>query len=396
VTQKHRPGAILHWHAWGNDLAFPYSYQWQAELSKAELYLFQEYAMEMTARNHYASGRAWEVVGYTTNGEADDWGWGAEKVPSFTLEVGSSRDGFWPSPSRIAPIAEESIWPATYLLAAAGPQMQLDSLSVVKAVSATSAELQLTLQNNGQKEYWSKHNACIRTRGKGNVHSSGPWQVNNVGAACVKFDALKSRQTHTLPTVTVEWEASTQWAELELGVEQIGGSLVSTFTIRLRTDHSTLSSCDDRCICPQSADFHEISYSQECRAKMKIGSHCRVPKPARAGTNYANGVDDEFFTFTATEYKSGGACHVGTSQRDTMIAVYADCSRVGGQQPVAFSNSEGHLAQVDFPCTSGHEYFLFWNAEYVPGRHAFSVTEKCSHNCVRAHRKRERLLRRSA
>ena len=29
----------------------------------------------MTATNGYASGRAWESVGYMTNGEADDWEW---------------------------------------------------------------------------------------------------------------------------------------------------------------------------------------------------------------------------------------------------------------------------------------------------------------------------------
>eukprot|EP00962_Isochrysis_galbana_P052246 scaffold23637_cov67-Isochrysis_galbana.AAC.1 len=79
----------------------------------------------MTARNGYASGRAWEVVGYTTNGEADDWGWGDEGVFSFTLEVGNSRDGFWPKPERIRPIADQNVWPATYLLAAAGPMMQV-------------------------------------------------------------------------------------------------------------------------------------------------------------------------------------------------------------------------------------------------------------------------------
>ena len=71
---------MLHWHGWGEDLAFPYSYAWKAALPDEELGLYQEYAAEMTSRNHYASGRAWEVVGYTTNGEADDWGWGDEKV----------------------------------------------------------------------------------------------------------------------------------------------------------------------------------------------------------------------------------------------------------------------------------------------------------------------------
>lgn len=41
----------------------------------------------MAILNKYASGRAWESVGYTTNGEADDWGWGEENAVSLTIEV---------------------------------------------------------------------------------------------------------------------------------------------------------------------------------------------------------------------------------------------------------------------------------------------------------------------
>ena len=44
----------------------------------------------MAVTNRYASGRAWESVGYTTNGEADDWGWGAEGAVSLTIEVGGT------------------------------------------------------------------------------------------------------------------------------------------------------------------------------------------------------------------------------------------------------------------------------------------------------------------
>ena len=58
VTKKFKPLAILHWHGWGNDLAFPYSYDWRAKLAANELGLFQEFASEMTATNGYAYGCA--------------------------------------------------------------------------------------------------------------------------------------------------------------------------------------------------------------------------------------------------------------------------------------------------------------------------------------------------
>ena len=88
LVAKHRPKIVLHWHGWGNDIAFPYSYDWRAPMSNVDLGMYQEFATEMAATNHYASGRAWESVGYTTNGEADDWGWGDMHAASLTIEVG--------------------------------------------------------------------------------------------------------------------------------------------------------------------------------------------------------------------------------------------------------------------------------------------------------------------
>ena len=101
MVVKHKPKAVLHWHGWGNDIAFPYSFDWRAPMSNGDLGMYQEFSTEMAATNHYASGRAWESVGYTTNGEADDWGWGEARAVSMTIEVGSSKDGFWPPPSRV-------------------------------------------------------------------------------------------------------------------------------------------------------------------------------------------------------------------------------------------------------------------------------------------------------
>ena len=74
----------------------------------------------MTCRNGYGRGRAWESVGYHANGEADDWSFGERGLLSTSLEVGSSRDGFWPPPSRIAALAAQSVWPAQLLAHRAG------------------------------------------------------------------------------------------------------------------------------------------------------------------------------------------------------------------------------------------------------------------------------------
>ena len=86
-----------------------------------------------------------------------------------------------------------------------------------------------------------------------------------------------------------------------------------------------------------------------------------------------------------------------STHRDTLLAVYEACTRFGAQRPVGFANSEGAShASVTFPCVAGGTYYLFWNAEYVPGRFAFSIEERCTGGgaCLRAHRMRA-LLRRA-
>ena len=47
IVQTHRPKAALHWHGWGNDIAFPFSYDWRAPMPAADLSLYQEFAAEV-------------------------------------------------------------------------------------------------------------------------------------------------------------------------------------------------------------------------------------------------------------------------------------------------------------------------------------------------------------
>lgn len=128
---------------------------------------------------------------------------------------------------------------------------------------------------------------------------------------------------------------------------------------------------------------------------MPQASHCAVPKPARFGVNWASGVSDEYYLYTATQFAKGGRCQVISTKSDTLLAVYAACGRFGALHPLGFANSEGgRHADVSFDCTAGSSYYIFWNAEYAPGRHPFSVNEFCQgSSCQRSHRSRH-LLRR--
>lgn len=71
----------------------------------------------LTQYNGYTPTVGWGL--YPTNGDADDWMWGdtisKPRLISVTTEIGTNTDGFWPSLSRIQPLANENIMPNLYL-----------------------------------------------------------------------------------------------------------------------------------------------------------------------------------------------------------------------------------------------------------------------------------------
>ena len=458
VVRAHKVRAVLHWHGWGNDIAFPYSYDWRAPMSNDDLGMYQEFATEMAATNHYAAGRAWESVGYTTNGEADDWGWGDEHAVSLTIEVGNSRDGFWPQPGRILPIAQESVWPAKYLAWAAGPMLQLDTVNTVPVGDGPAADVTLTFQNNGLAPFTVEHHICVDAAPPATrLLPSAGWAAEGAGGApaaasllivsrmCLTTPALPARGRVSLPALRVQWDkvASSKWigltvtsappqmqpdeaadaaaaaAEVSVGTrmvrqmrrQRLGGSSASSsaappraleekaapgrsvdaFRLRILNQPQTLSGCDELCVC-NAPDKALVDISHECRAAIAPGSHCKVAKPAHTGANWGSGVVDEYFLYVASQYTSGGRCTVTSTKRDTLIAAYATCGRFGAQAPLGFANSEnGRQASISFPCEAGTSYYLFWNAEYMPGRFSFTISEACGAGCVKAHRSRHLL-----
>ena len=145
----------------------------------------------------------------------------------------------------------------------------------------------------------------------------------------------------------------------------------------------------------------------QTRSLVQLASVARHRKPRRPPASgfpfsdaqrpnaTASGVVDEYFVYKATGYASGGRCQVVSTHADTLLAVYASCGRHGALDPLGFANSEsGRHADVTFDCLAGTSYFIFWNAEYMPGRHSFLVKESCTgYSCTRAHRSRSMVRR---
>jgi len=100
----------MNYHTYGDLLLYPWGYETQITPDST---LELNYAGFFTKENGYNSGTPGEIL-YNTNGDAADWQYGEQtlksKVFAFSPEIGSSTDGFWPSPDRIIPLAEENIY----------------------------------------------------------------------------------------------------------------------------------------------------------------------------------------------------------------------------------------------------------------------------------------------
>lgn len=103
--------AVNH-HTYGNLLVYPWGYE--AALFTPDSAIFTNLAKWMTKENGFVYGTGDQTVGYTTNGDSDDWMYGEQvlknKILSLTPESGDDNDGFWPAQSRIIPICASNVY----------------------------------------------------------------------------------------------------------------------------------------------------------------------------------------------------------------------------------------------------------------------------------------------
>jgi carboxypeptidase T len=89
----------LNFHSYGNYLIHPWGY---TSTEAEDIDLYRAMGDVMNKDKHLVFGTGTQTVGYTTNGDSDDYGYGEraekDKIFSFTPEVGTS---FWPAKSDI-------------------------------------------------------------------------------------------------------------------------------------------------------------------------------------------------------------------------------------------------------------------------------------------------------
>lgn len=109
-AEHHNFRIAVNYHTYSNMLIYPWGYQ--AGLLTPDSSLFIAYARTMTKYNGFLYGTGDQTVGYTTNGDSDDWMYGEQnsknKVLSMTPESGSQAYGFWPPASAVTDVAKEN------------------------------------------------------------------------------------------------------------------------------------------------------------------------------------------------------------------------------------------------------------------------------------------------
>lgn len=100
----------LNYHTFGNLLIYPWGFNDQLTPDSNS---FRGMADYLTKENNYFAGTGSETVGYTTNGDSDDWMYGEDNTKnpifSFTPEAGQQSSGFWPSSGEIIGICNDNM-----------------------------------------------------------------------------------------------------------------------------------------------------------------------------------------------------------------------------------------------------------------------------------------------
>jgi carboxypeptidase T len=103
---QHDFKVALNHHAYGNLLIHPWGYN---SSNAKDSVLYDNYAELMTQLNGFVYGLGIETVGYNTNGDSDDWMYGAKQIISMTPEVGDPDEGFYPLSERIIPLCQSAL-----------------------------------------------------------------------------------------------------------------------------------------------------------------------------------------------------------------------------------------------------------------------------------------------
>jgi len=139
-------------HTYSNVIIYPWGY---IDSETPDSLTYREFAGDMSAFNGYDYGYSGDMLGYNSNGTARDWMYGEQsvknKIYGYVFEIGSSSDGFWPSQSRIYPLAQENLGALIYNTWVAGDYVSLNDFQTSPEYfnAGDDVTLSLSMKNKG-------------------------------------------------------------------------------------------------------------------------------------------------------------------------------------------------------------------------------------------------------
>ena len=176
------------YHGYGEYYVHPWGYDPAAPLAQQPYYAAIN--PSLFDHNHYYPGNATETVDYPANGVFDDWMVGdtiaKARGITFSPEVGNTSDGFWPLPSRIAPLCAQQVSANLRILRLAGPCIDLVPLTPA-ALGGSPLSIDFRLINQGL-ETQPPFRATFVSGDPAILSASAPVNLNTL-ASRATFDA---------------------------------------------------------------------------------------------------------------------------------------------------------------------------------------------------------------
>ncbi|MFQ6613252.1 MAG: M14 family zinc carboxypeptidase, partial [Fidelibacterota bacterium] len=138
---------VLHYHAYGNVLIFPFgdgSYPPEPDETT-----YREIGAAMTVVNGFPVGTGNELLNYSVSGDQTDWTYGVAGSISYIPEVGTNQDNFWPSENRVLPLCEEQVVANEVFARVAGPDLRIKPPDALHQATVTDSILFLEVENRG-------------------------------------------------------------------------------------------------------------------------------------------------------------------------------------------------------------------------------------------------------
>jgi len=145
----HEFSNVLHYHSYSNVLI--HSFGNDSLPAEPDLTTLREIGWEMSKYNGYQVGTGYETIGYGVNGDAVDWSYGTAGLISYTPEVGSYQDNFWPPENRVIPLCEDQLYSNQIFGLVGGADHFVYAVDIDEQQGDT-IQFNITIQNRGLKD----------------------------------------------------------------------------------------------------------------------------------------------------------------------------------------------------------------------------------------------------